>query len=288
MRVRRGNKGIVNYLIMTLAAAMYSVGISLFLDPNALAPGGVTGISIILNRVTGMETGTWIFLLNIPILLLGIWMFGVKFILSTIYCIVVVSVVTNILAPIGALTNDPLLAVLAGCSLMAIGLGHIFKAGGTTGGVDIIVKMLRRKMPHIRTGKLLLILDAVVVSLSGFVLGDFNRALYAGVGACITSYVLDLVLYGKDEAKLIYIISDHAREIAQRLLDELSIGATYIKGSGAFSGKQKDIILCVMRKHLSDKAEDIVKQEDPDAFMIISAATEIYGVGYKSYFMEKL
>ncbi|MBE5874282.1 MAG: YitT family protein [Lachnospiraceae bacterium] len=277
-----------NYIRMTLAAVVYSVGISLFLDPNELAPGGVTGISIVLNRLTGVETGTLILLLNVPILLLGAWKFGIKVIISTLYCIVFVSLLTNMLAPVGALTTEPILAILAGCSMIAIGMGFVFRAGGTTGGTDIIIKVIRRSKPHIRTGTLLLLLDAAVVILSVIVFGDLDKALYAGLGAFVTSLVLDLVLYGRDEAKMIYIISDHAGKIADRLLLELRVGVTYVEGRGAFSGRAKDIILCVMRKPLFPKAEEIVKQEDSEAFMIISSATEIYGEGYKSYFGEKL
>jgi len=277
-----------NYGMMTLAVAVYSAGISLFLDPNSLAPGGLTGIAIILNKVLGMETGTLILLLNIPIFILGGWKFGFRFIVSTIYCTVLVSVLTNILAGYGAVTNDPLLAAVAGSTLVATGLGWVFKAGGTTGGMDIVVKVLRLKFPYLKTGVLFLIGDAAVVAVSALVLKDMNRALYAGIAVFVASHVLDLVLYGRDEAKLIYIISDNSQSIAGRILEELHIGVTFVKGVGAYSGKEKNVILCVMKKQLSPRAEEIIKQEDPLAFMIVSSANEIYGEGYKSYFSEKL
>lgn len=276
------------YIVITIAAVIYASGISLFLDPNSLAPGGVTGISIILNRLTNVETGTWILILNIPIILLGAWKFGVKFIVSTIYCIVITSIVTNSLEPVGALTTDPLLATLSGSALMALGMGWVFKSGATTGGMDIIVKVLRLRYPHLKTGSLFLLLDAVIVTLAAFIFRDVDRALYAGMVVFITSMLLDLVLYGRDGAKLIYIISDRAEEIAGRLLEELDLGVTYVKGSGAYSGKEKQVIMCVVKKNLAPKTEDVVKQEDPLAFMIVTSATEIYGEGYKSYFSEKL
>ncbi|MBO5335739.1 MAG: YitT family protein [Lachnospiraceae bacterium] len=276
------------YIVITIAAVIYASGISLFLDPNSLAPGGVTGISIILNRLTNVETGTWILILNIPIILLGAWKFGVKFIVSTIYCIVITSVVTNSLEPVGALTTDPLLATLSGSALMALGMGWVFKSGATTGGMDIIVKVLRLKYPHMKTGSLFMVMDAVIVTLAAFIFRDVDRALYAGMVVFITSMLLDLVLYGRDGAKLIYIISDRAEEIAGRLLEELDLGVTYVKGSGAYSGKEKQVIMCVVKKPLAPKTEDVVKQEDPLSFMIVTSATEIYGEGYKSYFSEKL
>lgn len=281
-------KRIKDYGVITVASFIYAVAISLFLDPNSLAPGGVTGISIILNRITGVETGTWIFLLNIPILALGMWKFGFRFILSTMYCTVLTSWMTNLLTPFGAITEDPFLAALAGGALMALSLGWVFKAGATTGGLDIIIKVLRLRMPHLKTGSLYLMLDITVVTLSAFVFRNIDRALYAAMVVFISSFLLDVVLYGRDGAKVIYIISDRPEPIARRLLEDLDMGVTYMQGTGAYSGKDKKVIMCVMRKQLSPKAEEIVKEEDPLAFMIVTSATEIYGEGYKSYFGEKL
>ena len=267
---------------------VYAVSVSLFLDPNSLAPGGITGIAIILNRLFGIETGTWMLLINIPILLIGIWKFGLRFILSTIYCTAMTSLFTNLLTPVGAVTTDPLLASLTGSALMAVSMGWVFKAGSTTGGTDIIIKLLRLKFPYLKTGALFYLTDVVIVIASAFVFRNIDKALYAGIVVIITSVVLDVVLYGRDEAKLIYIISDHAEKIAGRLLEELDIGVTYVQGSGAYSGKEKSVIMCAMKKNISPKAEEIVKEEDPLAFMIVTSATEIFGEGYKSYFSEKL
>lgn len=281
-------KMIKDYVLITTACAVYSVAISMFLDPNSLAPGGVTGIAIILNRLIPVETGTLILLINIPILLLGAWKFGLRFSLSTIYSTVLISLFTNLLTNVKVVTSDPLLAALVGGSLSAIGIGWVFKAGATTGGTDIIIKLLRIKMPHLRTGGLFLAMDAVIVALSAFVFKDIDVALYAGLTVFVISLVLDLVLYGRDEAKLMFIISDKSEEITRRLLEELDIGVTHMRGSGAFSGKDKQVILCAAKKSIAPKTEVIVKEEDPQAFMIITSATEIYGEGYKSYFSEKL
>lgn len=281
-------KMIKDYVLITIACAVYSVAISMFLDPNSLAPGGVTGIAIILNRLIPVETGTLILLINIPILLLGAWKFGLRFSLSTIYSTVLISLFTNLLTNVKVVTSEPLLAALVGGSLSAIGIGWVFKAGATTGGTDIIIKLLRIKMPHLRTGGLFLAMDAVIVALSAFVFKDIDVALYAGLTVFVISLVLDLVLYGRDEAKLMFIISDKSEEITRRLLEELDIGVTHMRGSGAFSGKDKQVILCAAKKSIAPKTEVIVKEEDPQAFMIITSATEIYGEGYKSYFSEKL
>ena len=279
---------VADYLTLTVGAMIYAISISLFLDPNSLAPGGVTGISIILNRITGVETGTLMFAVNIPILLLGMWKFGWKFILSTLYCTFLGSLFTNLLTPLGAVTRDPLLAALAGGALMALSLGLIFKAGATSGGTDIIIKLLRIRIPHLKTGVLFLVTDATIVTASAVVLKDIDTALYAGLVVIVNSILFDVVLYGRDGAKMLFIVSDCPEAIVKRLLEDLDVGVTYLSGRGAYSEKEKDVVLCVMKKHLSPKAEEIIRQEDPKAFMIVASASEIYGGGYKNIFSEKL
>lgn len=279
---------IKKYVIITAAAFLYAVGVSLFTDPNNMAPGGVTGIAIILSRILPVSTGTLIMLINIPILVFAVWKFGIALTVSTIYATALISFFTNVLSEYGAATEDILLAALVGGTLTAVSIGVIFRAGATTGGMDIIVKALRLHFPHLKTGKIFFIADALVVTLSGIVFRDLNAALYAAISAICTSVVMDIVLYGRDEAKLLYIISAKAENIAGRLLSDLDIGVTYIKGQGAYSGDNKRVIMCVVKKPVSPRAEEIVKQEDPNSFMIITSATEVFGEGYKSYFSERV
>lgn len=286
-RVGMKKKLVRNYAMITVMAFLNAMAISLFIDPHNLAPGGVTGIAVIISRISSVETGTLIFALNVPILLFAIWQFGLHFAISTIYATVLISTFTNLLAPFGPATDDILLAVLAGGVLYAISIGLIIKAGATTGGTDIIVKWLRVKFPYLKTGVLFFITDVIIISVSGIVFRDLDVALYAGIIAVVNSFMLDFVLYGKDEAKLQYIISDKADAITDRLLKELDIGVTQIEGRGAFSGKEKKVLMCVAKKPVSPRVEDIVKEEDAEAFMVITSATEIFGEGYKSYFADR-
>ncbi len=279
---------IQNYLMITLASLAYAAGISLFLDPNDLAPGGITGIAILIGRLTGAGTGMLILLLNIPLLILGVWKFGWKFILSTFYAIFAISVATDVLAPVGALTREPILAAVAGGTLVAAALGVVFRAGATTGGMDIVIKVLRLKFPHMRTGSLFMITDVMIASLSGFVFGNLEVVLFALIAIFVMSRVLDMVLYGMDEAKLLYIISDCPKRIAERILGEIDIGVTYLQGKGAYSSQSKQVIMCVTKKQQAPGIEVIVKEEDPHAFMIVTSASEIYGEGYKNIFAEKI
>lgn len=277
-----------NLLLIAAAALIYAAGISLFLDPNRLAPGGITGIAVILNRLIPVETGTLYFLLNVPIMLLGIWKFGLKFIAKTAWAIFLTSFFTNLLSPVGALTDDLLMAGLAGGVLIAVGIGLIFKAGATTGGTDIIIKILRQKYRHLKTGFLFLCSDVVIVAISGFVFRDLNVALYALLTVVISGKALDYVLYGGDEAKLLYIITENPVQIADRLMHELEVGVTYLQGEGGWTGREKKVIFCVVQKRLGPQVEEIVKREDPLAFMVVTSANEIYGEGYKNFFSEAL
>lgn len=175
-----------------------------------------------------------------------------------------------------------------GGALIAVGMGIAFKCRATTGGMDIIVKVIKLKFPYLKTGTIFLLADAIVIGFGGIVFGNLNAILYSVLAEVVTSKVLDLILYGTDGAKLLYIISDHSERIAERILIEIDSGVTYLEGKGAYQNTDKKVILCVIRKQNMQKMEDIVRMEDENAFMIVSSASEIYGEGYKSYFMEKL
>ena len=270
-----------------LATALYSAGVALFLDPNNLAPGGVTGVSILLNRLIHVETGTLILVLNIPLLIIAWRKFGWRFVAGTLSALVLISVFTNVFERLEPVTTDMLLAAVAGGICIAVGLGMVLKSGLTTGGTDIVVRLLRLIHPHIKTGSLFLIVDLIVISGSLLVFRDFEKAMYAVIAIMITSWVLDLVLYGKDEAKLIYIISDEPDKIAKQFMEDLDMGVTYLEGTGAYTDKKKKIIMCVVKKRIAPKVEEVVKSVDTNAFMIVTSASEIFGQGYKSYYAEK-
>ncbi len=285
---KRGLRTIKHLILIAAASVIYAAGVSLFLDPNNLAPGGVTGVAVILNRLSGIETGTLYFLLNVPIVLLGIWKFGWRFIMKTAYAIFMTSAFTNLLSGYDALTDDPLLASLAGGVLMACGVGMIFKTGATTGGMDIIIKIIRQKYRHLKTGFLFQCTDIIIVGISGLIFRDLNIALYALLAVLICGRTLDYVLYGNDEARMIYIITGRPEAIGQKLLQDVEVGVTYFQGKGGWTGEEKQVIFCIVRKQLSPQVEEITKQEDPAAFMIITSASEIYGEGYKDFFADRL
>ncbi|MEZ3446209.1 MAG: YitT family protein [Lachnospiraceae bacterium] len=276
------------YAILTAAAVIYAAAISLFLDPNNIAPGGVTGISILVNRFTGIPTGTMNMLINIPIVLLGLWKFGWRFICSTMYALVLITLFINGFASRGAVTDDLLIASVIGGALIGVALALVFKAGATTGGIDIIVKVVRTKRKHIKTNILFLVFDSMVILASWIVFQDMTVAFYAGIAVVTDSIVMDKILYGSDEAKLTYIISTKPAQVKQRIFDELDITATIITARGAYTNEPKELLMVVTRKQMYPKLEEIVKDEDTSAFMIVSSASEIFGEGYKDITRDKI
>ena len=265
-----------------IGTILYAFGISVFLDPNEIAPGGFIGISVILSHTIGLYTGTWYLLLNIPVILLGRRAFGNKFIVKTAFVIILNSMLTNMFGKIDAITDDLFLASVAGSLLIGTGLGFILKTGATTGGVDIIVRFIRIKHPELKISTLFVIIDTIIVTVSGIVFKDFNIAMFAFITAVLNGRVMDYILYGSDEARLVYIISDVPEKVLKRVLSEMEAGATLLSGQGAYSNKNKKIIMCVVKKRKSILLQTIVKEEDKNAFIIITSANEIYGEGYKN------
>lgn len=284
----KNRQRITNFLLLTVGSLIYAIGIACFLDPNRLIPGGVSGLSIMISHlVEWLNTGTLIFVLNIPLLVAGLIKFGFNFMLSTVYVTALSSVAIDLISSIMAsnlpITNDLLLAAIAGGALMALGLGLVLRGGGTTGGTDIAAKFLRLKFKHIKTGNIFLMIDSAVILTSAIVFRDVEGALYAVFSLIISTRVLDLVLYGGDSAKLVYIISDKADEIADGLMQKLSLGVTYLEGQGAYTGKDKKVLMCAAHRRSFPKIRSLVREKDDMAFMIVSSAQEIFGEGFKNH-----
>ena len=199
------------YAVMTLGCLIYAVSIAIFLDPKGLAPGGVTGIAIMVSYATKIPTGTLVLLINIPLLAIGVWKFGKQFLYCTVFSTVLSSLMINGLSGVVVPTDDQLLCGVVGGALMGLGMGMVFTQGGTTGGSDIIVKLLRIRFRYLKTGIIFAITDTVIVACSALVFKNIENGLYAGISLAVQTIVFDLVLYGPDEAKSLLIISDEAR-----------------------------------------------------------------------------
>lgn len=278
--------------VISLGCLCFAVGVSLFLDPLKVAPGGLSGISIVLNELIPLETGTILLVLNIPLLLLGLKKFGKAFLLNTVYATVLSSVLVDLVAwlaePFPLITEQELLASIVGSACTALGVGLVFRCGCTTGGTDILVKVLRTKYPHIKSGMLTIMMDVFVVAMAAVVYRDLEKAIIAAVGIIIYGVVLDQVLYRTDEATMMLIVSEKHHRIAQRILLEVGIGATLLQATGAYTGLDREIVLCVAHKRIYPKVREIVREEDKDAFTIITSASTVYGEGFKDPFATEI
>lgn len=289
-------------IVIALGAFIYAVGTAFFISPHKLAPGGVSGISVILHfaflKLADIPVGVFVLILNIPLLIIGLIKFGKEFLLGTVVGTILLSIFITLLETLRAsllekgqtwfVVDNPIIAGLAGGALMAIGLGIVFKVGATTGGTDIVVKLLRLKYKYVKMGVIFMATD-VIIALSSLPVVNWKiqTVLYSFVAIITCSIVLDLVLYGTDSARLVYIVSDNSARIAERILSELQVGATFLDGVGAYTNEKKEVLMCVVKKHLFPKLKDIVRDEDSRAFLIVSSANEIFGEGFKDHFKDE-
>ncbi len=293
------------YCLITLGCIMYAVGVVVFLQAGGLAGGGVTGIALIVNEVSGFSTGITAFILNVPLLLWGWKVFGRDFFLSTLYVIALSSVLiwlaesaffTWIPDATGSdvlpLTQNYLINAVTGGAIYGCGMGLIFRCGSSSGGTDIPIKVLRKKFRHISTGVITMITDLVIVACSAFAYREntLEVLFYTVISVVVFTVVFDWVLYGGNSAKMVFIISEEAtsRSICSRVLKELDAGATFVDGEGGYTGEAKKVLLCVVKPVVYPRLRDIVREEDSKAFMIVCSAKEIYGEGYMPPDSEEL
>lgn len=278
------------YSIITLGCIIYSLGISLFVTPANLSAGGMTGISIIFSTFIPLHQGIILVILNIPMLILGLIFFGWKFLVSTGYATVGSSLLMTLWTyligdKVYELANrNILVGAVAGGALFGVGMALIFRMGASTAGTDVIVKLLRKKFRHIKTGMISLITDMIIVCCSLFVNGyDLEKLFYTALSTVVFTLVFDWVLYGGNSAKTVFIITAKTKyeQLLSRILKEVDTGATLLDARGAYTREDKIMIMCVVKPFLYPRLRDVVREEDNKAFMIVSSAKEIYGEGYK-------
>lgn len=281
-----------DFLLVTVGSVIYAVGLSMFLDANNISAGGIAGLAMIISYFTNIDLGLMIFLMNLPLFVAGWIRFRNKFLFYTIYAIALSSYIIDFIGDAFPqympLTKDLMLATIAGGAVMSAGMSMIYLGGGSVGGTDIIIKFLRQKHSHIGTGTLSFIMDFTTCVLSFFVFGGYELGVYAALALYIQGIVMDKMLYGGNEAKLVFVISNKANEISQRLLSELEIGVTFLKGTGAYTEEDRRVVMAAFRKQTYQQVRQIVKEEDGSAFMIVTSASEIFGEGFRDHFADEL
>lgn len=263
-------------------SALFAVGMQMFIAPNQIAPGGVSAIAVVLNYLTGLPIGMYSLVLNAPILLLGLRFLGAKFTLKTLTAVIIMSVLTDALYyVVPPYYGNELLSALFGGLLIGAGMALIFMRDSTTGGVDILSRLIQKRLPYLPMGKLLLFIDVVIICISALVFGKLETVLYSLVAVAVCSYTIDSVMYGLDKGKLIYVFSPKSNEIAKRVIDELQRGCTLLNATGAYSGDSQQPLLVAVRVQQYHRLREIVHQEDSRAFIIVTDSSEVLGEGFK-------
>ena len=274
-----------SYFMITLASAIYAVGFNWFYMPNDIAFGGITGVGQIINAILPWAPiGTVVIILNIPLFILGWRLLGGHLLLSSLYAMAVSSVFIDLVNSFWSFeAMDPLLACIFGGILMGASLGMVFQQGATTGGTDLIARLLKLKISWLPMGKLLMATDLVVIVATAVAFGSIYSALYGLVALYIASIVMDRMLYGLDSAKVAYIISDRFQKIADVLVNDLDRGVTILQGQGAYSGAEKKVLMCAFKQRQIVSIKRMVKEIDPAAFIIVCDAHEVLGDGFREY-----
>lgn len=276
---------VLSYAVMygkiAIGAALYSAGFQFFAYPNSIITGGVTGIAMIINFLTGMPVGVLSIIINLPLFAISWKRFGLGFMVSSFVGMLLCSVFMDLYSLTDfAATNQPLLAAIYGGIIKGFGLGLVYTTGATTGGVDIVAKFLRVKYQYINFGTIILMLDVVIIAAFALIFSKYDSAMYAIICMFMSSKVIDLVLYGAVNSKVCYVITDQSVEIKNTIVTKLNRGVTFIHGEGAWSGKEKDIILCVIKSRQIVELKQIIKEIDPAAFLIVSDSREVFGNGF--------
>lgn len=275
--------------IITLGAVIYALAFDWFVAPNQIAMGGVTGLAQIVNAlVPVLPVGVLSILVNVPLFLAGWRLLGGRLLVSSLYAMAVSSLAIDVIAWMHTFPPmDPILATLYGGAGMGVGLGLVFSQGATTGGTDIIGKLLKLKFPWLPIGKLVMIPDMVVVILAAVVFGTVNAALYGLIQMYLLSKVMDMILYGWDTSRVAYIITDRWEETVQGLLDT-NRGVTLLQGKGAYTGAEKQVLLVAFRQREIVPIKRMLREIDPKAFFIVCDAHEILGEGFGDYQKEEI
>ena len=276
---------LIPYLWITLASAVYAVGFNWCYVPNQIGFGGITGVGQIVNHLLPLAPiGTVVILLNIPLFLLGWKLLGGHLLVSSLFAMVVSSLMIDLLTALYTFQPmEPLLACIFGGVLMGASLGVVFLQGATTGGTDLIARLLKLKFAWLPMGKLLMAIDLVVIVAVALAFRSLGSALYGLVALYISSIVMDGVLYGLDNAKVAYIISDRYQAICDAIIHDIDRGVTILQGVGAYSGTEKKVLLVAFKQKQIVALKRAVKEIDPAAFLIVCEAHEVLGDGFREY-----
>lgn len=262
---------------------MLAVGVYCFAEQADIAPGGISGIAILLKYLFNLPIGVMTFVINVPILYLGFRYLGKRFTLRSLITLAISSVILDfVVTPFfPQYTGDRMLASIFGGVCMGAGLGVIFLRGSTTAGTDIISCLLERRFPHIQIGTALMLVDCAILGASILVFRNLESGLFGLIALFCQTKVIDGIVYGLDKGRQVLIISPKNEEIAARIISEMERSATFLEARGAYRGQESPVLLCVLRLQEYHQLKTLVHEVDPDAFLVVSETAQILGEGFK-------
>jgi uncharacterized membrane-anchored protein YitT (DUF2179 family) len=285
------NAGKVAFWVLRIivGTSIFALGFDLFLAPNELTAGGLSGLAMILVYVLRFGTvGTITALINLPLFIISGKKIGKKFFVGSLIGMLSLSVAIDAFTFLPVPNVEPLIAVLYGAALCGVGAGIVFVAGASTGGSDIVVRLLKMRYQHIPIGTITMCFDAVVAILTGLVFQDVSRALYSGIAIFVTGTVLDAVVYRFDYSKVAIIISKEYETIAREIGTKLNRGSTYLYGQGVYKGEETKVVLTAVKRQQIAELKALVSEIDPNAFIIVQEAHQVLGDGFARYSKESL
>lgn len=281
MKTERTRDYVLKYTLVVVGSALFAVGFQLFLYPNDIIGGGVAGIAMIINYLSGLPVGVMTIILNIPLFIVAWRQFGTRFVIGSFVGMMLSSVFVDLLAMVKYTpTDDMLLACFIGGAVKGLGLGLVYYSGATTGGMDIVAKFMRLKFPYINFGTLMLLMDAVIVAVFAVIFNKVEAAMYAVIAMFVGSKAMDLVLYGVGNSNVCYIISEKSEQLISDITDHLHRGVTILEGEGAYSHRNKQVLLCVVKRTQIAEIRKIIKNVDENAFFIVTDAKSVFGKGF--------
>ena len=279
----------LDVLKTAIGCALFALGFDLFLAPGGMNAGGLSGLAMIFVHLTNIASvGVITALLNVPLFILAGVKIGKKFFFGSLIGMLFTSLFIDLLAMLPVPQVEPLLGAIYGGVICGAGLGFVFAAGVSTGGSDIIVRLLKLKYRHVPIGVISMSFDAVVAILTGVVFHDVNSALYTGIAIYISGKIIDMVVYSFDYSTVALIITKNYEQVAQTISDKLERGATYLHGEGTYSRNQTKVVLTAVKKQQVAELKELVVDIDPDAFIIVQEAHQVLGDGFIRYSKDSL
>jgi len=272
-----------------LGSAVFAAGFAFFLQPNDLSSGGISGLALLLVEITGFgSVGVISILMNLPLFILGGLKIGRRFFAGSLIGMVLSSALIDGFAALQLPAVEPVIAIVYGGVVCGLGLGIVFVSGTSTGGSDILVRLLKLRYRNVPIGQISLTFDAVVVLLTGLVFRDMNKALYTGITVYLCGKMVDAVVYSFDYSKVALIVSKEYDAIAQAVGNRLDRGATFLHGEGSYTGENTKVVLVAIKKQQLAQLKELVMELDPSAFVIVQEAHQVLGDGFHRYSRHSL